>query len=587
MGKTLTQADLLLDYLERSGVEYVFGIPGGAIEPLYNALARRRHNKRYPVAVVSRHEAGAAYMADGYARESGRIGACCSTTGPGAINLLTGIANAYTDNTPVIAITPQTALPKFGRKGLQESSCDAISIPGMFSHCTRYNSMVSHVEQLEGKIYSSLIRARQHPQGPVHLSIPMDILSAPLSDCAEHFSIDRATNTPRIVDTHSLEEHFDEILNAKSIVLLLGAGAYQAKEVILAFAETVNAKIITTPEGKRCAGINHPQYQGVFGFAGHKKAREALLDEHVDMVIAIGTRLSELETGGWDYEALLNSRLVHIDENADNFLQSPMARIHIYGDIETIFSSLVPQSQLRFSTKKEPAHSAKTETITPDKDHFVKSLVNDPDACFSDAVPIKPQRLMWELSHRFPTDTRFTIDTGNSWAWATHYLHLTKCDNYHVGMSFGSMGWGIGAAIGIAFANRDTPVVAITGDGSYLMSGQEITVALEHNLTVIIVILNDSALGMIKHGQRLGGAEEIGYQLPEVDYAMMARSMGIQGYNLRSPQDIAQLDFDTICNHKGPTLLNVYIDPEEVPPMGVRSKTLRNVSEQGSLSFKE
>src|SRR3990167_63874 len=152
----LTYADLLVAYLNQLKIDYVFGVPGGAIEPLFDALARSER-KGGVRAVVARHEAGAAFMADGYARETGRLGVCCATTGPGATNLLTGVASAYADNVPMLVITAQTPLPKFGRRALQDSSCSAIDIVGMFRHCTRYNSLVSHHEQLENKLIAAIM----------------------------------------------------------------------------------------------------------------------------------------------------------------------------------------------------------------------------------------------------------------------------------------------------------------------------------------------------------------------------------------------------------------------------------------------
>mgnify|MGYP001288645923 CR=1 FL=1 len=186
-----TYADLIVDYLSQIDVEYVFGIPGGAIEGLFDALARRHkgeipqtsvHHSRAlerkrsrsvsgPQMVVARHETGAAFMADGYARSTGKLGVCCSTTGPGATNLLTGVANAYVDRVPMLVITPQTALPSFGQRGFQESSSDLVDVVSIFDHCTRYSSLVSHPDQLEGKLFTALSTAFRRPRGPVHLSI--------------------------------------------------------------------------------------------------------------------------------------------------------------------------------------------------------------------------------------------------------------------------------------------------------------------------------------------------------------------------------------------------------------------------------
>jgi acetolactate synthase-1/2/3 large subunit len=156
----------------------------------------------------------------------------------------------------------------------------------------------------------------------------------------------------------------------------------------------------------------------------------------------------------------------------------------------------------------------------------------------------------------------------------THYLHLKTCSNYRVGMGFGAMSWGIGAAVGTALGNPSAPVVCVTGDGSFLMSGQELTVAVAERLAVIFVILNDSSLGMVKHGQRLGGGEAIGYQLPAVDFALMAKAMGAEGYVIRTLQDLKAIDITKICRRLGPTVLDVHIDAESVPPIGSRLKSL-------------
>jgi acetolactate synthase-1/2/3 large subunit len=217
----------------------------------------------------------------------------------------------------------------------------------------------------------------------------------------------------------------------------------------------------------------------------------------------------------------------------------------------------------------------------------------------SNDTPIKPQRLMRELSRQCPPSTRFFADAGNSTAWAIHYLqpHDRREARQHdyvarngggkrrrgdagwlrVLMDFAPMGWAIGAAVGCARGNPKCPAVCITGDGSYLMNGQEISVAAVEQLTVVFVILNDGALGMVKHGQRLAGAEATAFELPVVDFRMQAESMGIPGHIIRSPEDMDALDMEAIFSRKGPTLLDVRIDGEEVPPMNLRMKTLGSV----------
>jgi acetolactate synthase-1/2/3 large subunit len=182
---------------------------------------------------------------------------------------------------------------------------------------------------------------------------------------------------------------------------------------------------------------------------------------------------------------------------------------------------------------------------------------------------------MYELPRLFPLNTRYLADTGNSFAWTTHYLHPFTSGVYRVGMGFGAMTWAIGAAVGTAMGSPGTPVVCITGDGSFLMSGQELTVAVAEKLPVIFVVLNDYALGMVKHGQRLRGAERVGYDLPPVNFWLLARAMGSDAHTIHSPQDLARLDIEAICTRRGPTLLDVHIDPTEVPPIGVRINALK------------
>lgn len=586
----LDAADLIVAYLESLGVEYVFGVPGGAVEPLYNALARSER-RGGPRAVVARHESGAAFMADGYARETGNLGVCVATSGPGATNMITGVACAYDNEVPLLVLTGQPALPSFGKRALQESACTGINTVGMLRHCTRYNSLVSHRDQVENKLVNALMRAQQAPRGPVHLSIPVDILRSPTIRPAPAY--DLATLMPQnssLLDGHAAQELAGALRQTQRPVFLIGGGCGEAIEAILRLAELTGALFVTTPDGKGLVNPRHGAYRGVFGFAGHRSA-EALLRSNPDLILAFGTSLNEWTSGAWS-DSVLNERLVHIDSSEEHLLRSPMARMHVRGRIRTVCERLV---ELLSAEPQPPVEGARTiELRNPE------AALLEPEKFHSDAAPIKPQRLMAELSRRFPPHTRFVADAGNSTAWAVHYLQprdrraaggaggqraaneirqrRNGTGNWlRVTMEFAPMGWAIGAAVGIARANRNCPVVCLTGDGSYLMNGQEITVAADQQLPVVFVVLNDSSLGMVKHGQRLARAEPIGFELPQVDYRLLAEAMGIPGHVIRSPEDFEALDFEAILRRRGPTMLDVRIDGEEVPPMGLRMKTLGTV----------
>jgi acetolactate synthase-1/2/3 large subunit len=569
-----TTADLIVEYLYRLGVEYVFGVPGGAIEPLYNALARseRSGKKGAPKAVVARHESGAAFMADGYARETGRLGVVCATTGPGATNLITGVANALADNIPLLVITAQTPLPKFGKGALQDSSCLAIDTVGMFRHCTRFNTLVSHPEQLESKLISALMATHRTPKGPVHISIPADILRQD-SPIKPHVRPDALLHEFTLKDKAALDRLNSELIKVDRIVLFLGDGCRAASAEIMRFAELINAPFVCGAMGKRWVDETHPLYQGVFGFAGHENAENLFKNESVELVLAIGASLCEIGTGGWA-DTLLNERMIHIDSSIEHFTRSPMAKLHVCGHLKAVFTKLIENVQQANSFGKTWS-GIELEDHSHSNPFGGKCLIDNIPATESNAVPLKPQRLFTYLAKRLPSGTRSFFEAGNSWAWGTHYYHRPESDgSYRIAMGFGSMGWAIGASIGSALANRDHPTVCFSGDGSYLMSGQEITTAAQHKLPVVMIILNDSIYGMVMHGQRLGGAEKIGFELPKVNYADMVKAMGIEGIVIKTAEEMEAIDFERLFKKDGPTLIDVRIDPEEIPPMGSRVKGL-------------
>ena len=589
-------ADLLVQYLEQIGVEYVFGVPGGAIEPIYNALARsERRGGIRPVAAC--HEAGAAYMADGYARETGKLGVCLATSGPGATNLITGIACSYDNNIPVLAITGQPALPSFGRGALQESACTGVNVVGMFRHCTRYNSLVSHTNQFETKLVNAILTAHQGAKGPAHLSVPVDILREPISNSTPRYNlVDQLNKQNSLIDEHSIGE-FEKLLDqAKQPVFLIGHGAADAIDSVMNLIQMTNALFVTTPDAKGLINPRHKSYRGVFGFGGHQSAIR-VLHSNPDMVVAIGTGFGEFASSGW-CDSVLNDKLVHVDSSEENLLRSPMARLHVRGNIKTVFDKL---NGNYFAKKPESVFNQNNRILDSEINPFVEVL--GLHEYVSDETPIKPQRLMKEISTRFPPDTRFVADAGNSMIWTPHYLQTYNRRKYdspitakptnerrvrqsnwlRMTLDFAPMGWAIGASVGIARANPDNPTVCITGDGSYLMSGQEIAIAAKEQLPVVFIILNDSVYGMVMHGQRLADAEPIGYELPKTNFKALVESMGIEGHIIESPEDFDNIDFDAIFARKGPTLLDVRIDREEVPPMRMRLQTLGSVEESGEV----
>ena len=573
----MTLSDLIVEYLEQFGVEYVFGVPGSPLGPLFDALARSER-RGGPRAVLTRHESGAAFIAEGYARTSGRIGVCCSTTGPGATNLITGVASAYSEQVPMLVITSQTRIADFSRGCFQDSTRDGIDIMGMFDHCTRFNSMVTHPDQLERKLAAALTAALGNPRGPAHLSIPVDIFAAEAGGPASYTGLHALLNaTEETLDNAALERLWEEVTEVLGrhgrIVLLVGHSCLGAGKEITRFAELAGAAIITTPRGKPVINPYHPLSAGVFGCSGHLSARRALSEEAVELVMAVGTNLGEWSTSRWD-PLLMNNRMIHIHSDPACFARSPMARLHVQGKIGAIFTRLNDRIVM-LKGSGEPTHSP-MEPGDPEEGSRAGYLpanitVHDPASCRpgGDGRPIKPPHLFAELIRRLPRETRFFIDNSNSVPWSIHYFFHPRPESYHLSIEFASMAWAIGAAVGSAFGNRCAPSVCITGDGCYLMSGQEITVAMEQKLPVIFVVLNDRAYGLIRHGHRMLGKEQVAFSIPTVDFAMMAGATGAHSHTIREARDFDRIDWEELSRRQGPTLLEVLIDPEERPPLAM------------------
>jgi acetolactate synthase-1/2/3 large subunit len=582
-------ADLLVAYLNQLGVEYVFGVPGGAIEPLYDALARSERQGGVR-AVVARHETGAAFMADGYARNSGKLGVCCSTTGPGATNMITGVASAYENNVPMLVITAQTAISTFGKGAIQDSSCTGVNTVGLYQHCSRYNTLISHCNQFEHKLAAAIMSALGSPAGPAHISIPRDVMAMPISVSRASYQLNSLLDKPELIDEKAVDKLYKEIVQARKPIFIVGDEAGNAIVSILSLASAISAEILVTPHGKGLVSPYHPLFMGVIGFAGHVSAKRLLADPEVDLVIAIGARFGEFSSNAWDTTNLLNGKLIHVESTESNLTRTPMAKLHVRGCLETIFRRLDYQyhHDPKFMIKAVSEDDLK-EDVELSEEEFAASLsmhfeCDDIDAYYSDATPIKPQRLMHDLPKLFPPHTRYLADSGNSFAWGTHYLHpfdrrlagmRSHGGLFSASMDFASMGWAIGSAVGTSLAISDTPVICITGDGSWLMSGQEITVAIEEELTTIFVILNDSAYGMVRHGQKLTGAEPVANRLPKVDFCALAKAMGVSGHIIYSPEDLNRLDIKAICDRKGPTVLDVRIDSNEAPPIALRTNVLK------------
>ncbi len=561
-------ADRLISYLERLDISCIFGVPGMNNDALVSAAAvsEKRGGLKW---ILSRSESGAAYMADGFYRESGRLAVCCSTSGPGFTNMMTPVANAFVDSIPVLVITTQPPSSVMGRGAMQEMSNVGVDALMMFSSCTRYNTVVSHIDQLEPKLLAALSHATGPTPGPVHLAFPSDIFQQHVEmdvKQASLFAFQGQTITPNDKCLKLLEIL---LRGSKSGVVVIGEGCEGALLPLLKYAEYRQWPVVTTPMGRGLISSDHPLFRGVFGMAGHESARQELLEAQAETVLVVGVNLDETATCGWDGSTILTDRMIHVNANPERLARSHMAKLNVLGSPESVFDYICKQWQKSLANK--PVSHKPVEHL---RSSYNVRLLHEAD-CHRNDFPINPRRLISYLSRLSPPEVRCYADAGNSFFWATHYWkpifeHAKQINHLRMSMSFASMGWAAGAAIGSAFANREVPILCLMGDGSYLMNSQEISVACQHHLNVVFVILNDSQLGTVRHGQKLVGNENHANKLPDVNYAMIAAAMKIESYRINTIAELEALDFPALFNQTGPVLLDILIDPEIAPPMGIR-----------------
>lgn len=558
-----TVADLILRVVARLGSQFMFGVPGGAIEPLYNALARAERAERGDQvrSVLARSEQGAVFMAHGFARESGTLGVCCATSGPGATNLVTGAASAMAEQVPLLLLTGQPALKKHGANALQDSSdVGDVDVVRLLGAVTKYSTMVASPEQLLHKISTALTTALSVPQGPVHLSIPSDVMRATIPAVTEErlqrilATLQRPQRAAAGLEVSSLAALMARLAVAKSPVFVLGERTELAGAALPRFLAACGIPAAVTPSGVGALAWDHPSFVGVYGYAGHASAADAL--KAADLVVAVGMGMRELDTNDMQDE-VFNSRLVCVDNQL--CARAHMAAMHLVGDLAKIFDAL---------EREAPAHR-----YAPPATPF------EPPVAVRDALApagrLHPADFIGALPALLPSDARLVVDAGNSWAWVLHHARIgAQLAKVRIAMGMGAMTWSIGAAIGAKLAKPELPVAAVVGDGAWLMSSHELSTAVERRTGVVFFILADQALGMVMHGQRMGHAERIAHELPPVDFSMLARAVGARAYRASSVAELQAIDWREVFDNSGPAVVELMIDREAVPPMHGRVSSL-------------
>ena len=556
-------SEYLVDALAAVGVRHIFGVIGGAVFPFFTATVGRAAQ-----IVMTKHEAGAAFMADGYARASGGLGACVGTSGPGATNLITGVAAAYADSIPIVVLTGQVATKSFGRGALQESSTESVDIVDVFKQVTRYSTLAFRADRLPAVWHKALRMALGGRPGPVHLSLPADVQEQPVPRMAKTTP---GIHQTRTYDRAAIKQAALYLLRARRPAILAGHGVILsgASEEIRAVAEALDIPVATTPKGKGAFPEDHRLSVGPFGYSGSPLAQWHLLESGVDVLLAVGTSLSEWGTLGWDRRLQPSEALLHVDIDPHEVGKNYQATVPVIGDAKSGLTELafeIKRQQQRYLHWRRGNGKLHPPANRP--------RVLDAAAMDSNAVPIKPQRLMRDLQDALPRDTMVFVDGGANRSWAIHYWQSVYPRTFFCATGMASMGFGVAGAIGGKFAAPDRVVLAIVGDGGFLMNGMEVSTAVHYGKQVIWVVLNDAGYGMAYHALRMMKLPDVATRYPRVDCAKVAEGLGAQAYRIREPGQINRDLIQRILDSGRPTVLDVEIDPDEVAPFGGRLETL-------------
>jgi acetolactate synthase-1/2/3 large subunit len=560
--------DILLRYLKAEGVTHIFGIVGGLLYPFFAAV----ENDPELTLVHAKHEEGAAFMADGYARTTGKLAVCAGTSGPGSTNLVTGVACAFADGVPMLVITGQAASHALGKGAAQETAREDIDIVEMFRPITKYSAMVTSAAGLPHHLRRALRQALTGRRGPVHLNIPVDLWGR----SADEEWFDPSTYRPetRAFDRQAVRRAAEALLSAQHPVLLVGSGvaAAQAEEHLRGLAELLPARVATTPRAKGVFPEDEPLSLGILGNAGHRDARETILGDDVDVLFTVGASLGETATFNWTPRLRPSRALIQLDVDADRIGRNYPVDIPLVGDAQAILVELVYHLHRRIRDGASPA-SRWGEHPALARGH---ERYDDADERTSESVPITPQRWRTDLAEVLPEDAIVFSDIGAHMLFNMHHLCIERRQRFFINLGFGSMGHGTVAPIGAALATPGRPVFALTGDGCFAMNGMELITAAEHDVAVIWIVETNNMHGITWHCSKLLGRgtplSAAVYKRP-LEVAALARAMGVQGRVVERPGQMQQAVRE-LLRIGGPGLIEVRVDPAVPPPLGERAKAL-------------
>jgi len=548
-----TGAEIITTLLERQGVDTVAGIPGGASLPLYDALrtSRIRH-------VLTRHEQGAGYIAQGLARTTGRAGVCLATSGPGTTNLVTPVADAKADSIPLVAITGQVPTALIGTDAFQEVDTRALMSP-----ITKWTVQVRRASELLQVLPEAFQHAESGRPGPVCIDVPKDVLQQTV-----HFEAWPAPGAPRPaapLREAELEAITDAVETAACPVLYVGGGviAAGASDALRRFARKSSIPVTTTLLGLGAIPADDPLNLGMLGMHGARHTN--LILEEADLLIALGVRFDDRATGK-AAEFCPRARIVHVDIDPSEIGKIRAARLGVVADVRAALEALVPRIRNR------PRTGWNLRVAELRREH--------PSAGYAGRPPMHPVRLLQTLSTVMPEDTIVATDVGQHQMWVAQYYPFRNPRTLLTSGGLGTMGFGLPAAIGAALARPGQRILCVSGDGSLMMNLQELATLAEQHANVAIVVMNNQHLGLVRQQQELfcGGRYHATRFESAVDFARIARGFGIAGVTL-DPEGDPGAELAAALAKPGPVVIDARIDAAEnvlpmVPPGAANRETI-------------
>lgn len=537
MAKKISGSEIVIECLKEQGVDIVFGYPGGAILNVYDALYKHQEEITH---VLTSHEQGAAHAADGYARATGKVGVCMATSGPGATNLVTGIATAYMDSVPMVAITANVGVNMLGKDSFQE-----IDIAGVVMPITKHSFIVKNVEDLAPTIRRAFKIAKSGRPGPVLVDITKDVTAAEAEYTYEEPAvIERKTDTIREEDINKVIEM---IKVSRRPYIMAGGGVIisGASEKLKEFAEKVDAPVCDTLMGKGAYDGTSERYTGMIGMHGTKVSNLGV--SRSDLVIVVGARFSDRVIGNASKFAP-NAKIIHIDIDAAEIDKNIPANASIVGDAKevlTILNSKLPTQSNR-SWMAEIKDLTEKNPVTYDMDHL-----NGP-------ATIKK---IYEITEG---NAIITTDVGQHQMWAAQNYTYKEPRTFLSSGGLGTMGYGVGAAIGAKYGRPDKTVVNIAGDGCFRMNMNEIATAARYKVPIIQVVLNNHVLGMVRQWQNLFYGQRYSNTVLDdsVDFVAVSKALGANASKITSIEEF-ETEFKKALTADGPTVLDVMIDSDD------------------------